>query len=172
MPPPKETPRPLATRVFSREAIDALKPAGFECAAIGSNPERVRAMKHGCACLFERRPEGDYRLAAGPGYLIRGEIARLWDAGYQKFWLLGPPTEEPFNERRRPALTEQLGALSRFTEELKHALGLPSFYDESIGATTTTTAYDRLRGRGPFDSAPRRCSGQASGKPATDPRLR
>src|SRR3989338_3154891 len=69
--------------------------------------------------------------------------------GYQRFWLPGPATDEPFNEPRRPALAEQLQALHAFSEELKSVLGVPSFYNESIGSTCEVTAYDRLKGRGP-----------------------
>src|SRR3990172_3465873 len=81
-------------------------------------------------------------------------LGRLRAAGYQKFWLLGPPTDEPFNEPRRPALAEQLQALHAFSEELKSVLGVPSFYNESIGSTCEVTAYDRLKGRGPAPGTP------------------
>lgn len=134
---------------FPAEVLAALQQAGFECTAIGSNPERIRALKHNCAAVFERQPDGPLRLVEPPGYLIRGEIGRLWDAGYQKFWLLGPPSDEPFSEPRRPATAEQLRALRRFTEELKQVLQLPSFYNTSLGSTSEVTAYDRLKGRSP-----------------------
>ncbi|MEE8199911.1 MAG: hypothetical protein V3R29_01975 [Candidatus Acidoferrales bacterium] len=146
---PKETPKPLSSRSFSPEILERLRGVSFECTSISSNPERIRVMKQGCAALFERQAEGSLRLAQPPGYVIRGEIGRLWDAGYQKFWLLGPPTEEPFQEPRRPALAEQLRALHRFSEELRSRLGVPSFYNESIGSTSEITAYDRVEGRGP-----------------------
>lgn len=151
MPRPIETPKPLSQAVFPPEVLDRLKQAGFEVAVIGGNPERVRVLKNGCAFLFRRLSDGTLTLAQPPGYMIRGEIGRLWDGGYQKFWLLGPPTSEPFNEPRRPALAEQLKALHRFQEELKGVLGLPSFYNEAIGTTNEVSAYDRLKGR---DSVP------------------
>jgi hypothetical protein len=132
---------------FPDEVLDRLREAGFECAAIGSSPDRIRVLKHNCATLFERGADGQLRVAQAPGYVFRGEIGRLWDAGYQKFWLLGPPTTEPFNEPRRPAVAEHLKALHRFDEELKSALDIPSFYNESIGTTNEVTAYDRVEGR-------------------------
>lgn len=141
--------RPLFEKLFPPEVVSHLREAGFECATIASNPERIRVMKHNCAALFQRQPDRQLRLAQSPGYLFRGEIGRLWDAGYQKFWLLGPPTSEPFNPEvsaRRPVVAGQLNALQRFQEELKHALGIPSFYNESIGTTNDITAYDRLEG--------------------------
>jgi hypothetical protein len=139
--------RPLIETGFPPEALDRLRAAAFELTTVSSSPERVRVLKHNCAAVFERQGDGQLRLGQVPGYVFRGEIGRLWDAGYQKFWLLGPPTTEPFNEPRRPALSEQLKALHHFSEELKSALSIPSFYNESIGTTNEVSAYDRVRGR-------------------------
>jgi len=146
---PKETPRPLTTRSFHAATLEQLRRAGFEVTTVSSQPERIRVMKHNAAALFERQPDGTFRLVQCPGYLFKGDIGRLWDAGYQKFWLLGPATPEPFNEPRRPALAIQLQALHQFSEELKSVLGVPSFYNESIGTTSEVTSYDRVKGRGP-----------------------
>ena len=142
------TARPLTTQIFPADALERLKQQGFEVTTVGRSPERIRVLKHDCAALFERTAEGELRLAQAPGYVLRGEIGRLWDAGYQKFWLLGPVTDEPFNEPRRPALAAQLKQLKQFSDELKFVLGLPSFYNESIGTTSEVTSYDRVRGRG------------------------
>ena len=142
--------KPLSEPLFPASVLDRLRQAGFECVPISSSPERIRVFKNNCAAFFERQPNGQLRLAQAPGYLFRGEIGRLWDAGYQRFWLLGPPTDEPFNPEvsgRRPALSEQLKELHHFSEELKSVLGIPSFYNESLGTTSEVTAYDRLRGR-------------------------
>ena len=148
--------RPLIEKTFPPDILEAVKQAGFEVTTVSSSPERVGVLKHNCAALLERIPgpagglEGSqFKLAQAPGYAIRGEIGRLWDAGYQKFWLLGPVTEEPFKEPRRPALAEHLRDLQRFNEELKAALGVPSFYNESLGTTNDVAAYDRLKGREP-----------------------
>jgi len=147
----------MTMRTFPAEALEKFGQQGFEITTVSSSPERIRVLKHDCAALFERTTEGELRLAQPPGYVLRGEIGRLWDAGYQKFWLLGPVTprsdsgqaDEPFNEPRRPALAAQLKQLKQFSDELKHVLGIPSFYNESIGTTNEVSAYDRLRGRGP-----------------------
>ncbi len=156
-----QTPKPLATRTFPAAGLDRLRAAGFDCATIAQNPERVRCLKGEVAAVFERTSSGEWRLAQAPGYVFRGEIGRLWDAGYQKFWLLGPVTDEPFSEPRRSATAAQLRALHDFSEELKHLLGIPSFYNESIGTTSEVTAYDRVkglpaagRGRGPAAPTP------------------
>ena len=156
--------RPLIEKTFPPEVLEALKQAGFEVTTVSSSPERIRVLKHNCAALFERIPgpaggrEGSQlKLVQAPGYILRGEIGRLWDAGYQKFWLLGPVTprsdsgeaDDPFKDPRRPALSEHLRDLHRFSEELKAALAVPSFYNESLGTTNDIAAYDRLKGREP-----------------------
>jgi len=155
-------------KTFPASVLEVLRQAGFEVTTVSSSPERVRVLKHNCAALFERVGSptgrgagGSLKLAQAPGYVFRGEIGRLWDAGYQKFWLFGPvipradsgQADEPWNPEasgaRRPALAEHLKALHSFSEELKAALGIPSFYNESIGTTNELTAYDRLKGREP-----------------------
>lgn len=145
---------PLIEKTFPASVLGELQRAGFECATIGQNPERIRVMKHHCAAIFERQASGELKLHQPPGYFIRGEIGRLWDAGYQKFWLLGPPTEEPWTEPRRPALADQLKELHRFSEELKAVLGVPSFINESLGTTSEVTTYDRLASRMPRTGPP------------------
>ena len=147
MPDPVETPKPLLTQTFPASVLARLREAGFDVSTVSSSPERIRVLKHNCASVFEKQGEG-LRLIQAPGYVFRGEIARLWDAGYQKFWLLGPPSDEPFNLHRRPALAAQLKDLQRHSEELQQVLGIPSFYNESIGTTSKVTAYDRVLGRG------------------------
>ena len=143
----QETDRPLQHRVFPEAVLDRLRREGFEIATISSNPEVVRVMKGGCALLLERKPDRSLVLHQKPGYLIKGEVARLWDAGYQKFWLLGPATDDPFTETRHPALSQHLQELFSFEESLMNVLSIPSFYNESIGSTNKVTAYDRVQGR-------------------------
>jgi hypothetical protein len=149
MPAPKETPKPLLTQSFPASLVERLRAGGFECTSVSSSPERLRVMKHGCAALFERQADQTFRLAQPPGCVFKGEIGRLWDAGYQKFWLLGPPTDEPWSEPRRPAVAAQLESLHRFSEELKAVLGVPSFFNEALGTTSEVSTYDRLASRMP-----------------------
>ena len=115
---------------------------GFARSEEPGSPGRVRFEKHGCGVEFERdaaKRDGRYRLLRGPGYILRGEISSLWNAGFQKFLL----TEKG----RHPATTEQLKALHRFDDELKTILGVVSLYHESLGTTCDVTAYDRVQGR-------------------------
>ena len=64
---------------------------------------------------------------------------RLWDAGYQKFLL----TDEGL---KFPALATHLEGLRKFNEELRTALGVPTFYNEAIGSVSQVSVYDRVKG--------------------------
>ncbi len=142
-----ETDRPLQTLSFPPETLDRLRRSGFDIATIGRAPERVRVLRGNCAFLFEKKTDGSLTLFQKPGYLVKGDIARLWDAGYQKFWLRAAAAGDPFDEKRKPALAAQLKELGQFEEDIRDLLGLPSFYNEAIGSTSKVTAYDRLEGR-------------------------
>ena len=142
-----ETERPLQAQTFPKGTLERLERARFEVATISRNPERIRVLRGHCALLFERHGDGSLTLLQKPGYLVRGEIGRLWDAGYQKFWLLGEGSGNPFEEKRKPALATQLRELKTFEDDLRDLLGLPGFYHESIGSTSNVTAYDRVAGR-------------------------
>jgi hypothetical protein len=72
--------------------------------------------------------------------MVKGQFARLWDAGYQKFLL----TDEGI---KLPALASHLQNLRKFNEELRTALGVPTFYNEAIGSVSQVSVYDRVKGR-------------------------
>ena len=137
---------PLDDYRFDPKVLEALRARGFDCTPLDGGG--VQAAKKQIAAIFAREPDGRLRLTEPPGYLIRGQFARLWDAGYQKFWLFGPPSAEAGEGRRLPVLSDQLKQLHEVSEELRMVLGIPSFYNESLGTTCHVTAYDRLRGRG------------------------
>lgn len=75
-----------------------------------------------------------------PTMILDGQFTRLWDAGYQKFFI----TEE---ERKIPALAQQLTQMRRFNEELRSALGVPTYYNEALGSVCQVSTYDRVQGR-------------------------
>jgi len=79
---------------------------------------------------------------------VRGEIARLLDRGYQKF--IKTPQYE------LPATAVQLQSIHQFSEELKQIIGSDDLYNESLGTTSDTYQYDRLKGREAAEPAPRR----------------
>jgi hypothetical protein len=37
--------------------------------------------------------------------------------------------------------------MRKFNEELRSALGVPTYYNEALGSTCRVTAYDRVKGR-------------------------
>ena len=75
-----------------------------------------------------------------PSVMFQGQFTRLWDAGYQKFLLT-------HDDKKIPIRVSQLGDLRRFNEELRTALGVPTYYNEALGSTCHVTAYDRVKGR-------------------------
>jgi len=72
--------------------------------------------------------------------MLNGQFTRLWDAGYQKFLL----TDEGL---KFPALATHLQNLRKFNEELRTALGVPTFYNEALGSVSQVSVYDRVKGR-------------------------
>ena len=96
--------------------------------------------KYGCGAEFRQSPDGRYHLTVPPSIMLNGQFTRLWDAGYQKF-LLGD------DGLKLPALAQHLENLRKFNEELRTALGVPTYYNEALGSVSTVSVYDRLKGR-------------------------
>ncbi len=100
----------------------------------------VRIEKYGCGAELRKEPHGGYRMTIIPSIMLQGQFTHLWDAGYQKFLLT--------NEGRKyPIRVTQLGDLRRFNEELRDALGVPTYYNEALGSTCHYSVYDRVKGR-------------------------
>jgi hypothetical protein len=108
---------------FAPKAIEGLAALGF---SVGSTRGVVRVEKYGCGAEFRKGPDDHYQLTILPTIMVKGQFARLWDAGYQKFLL----TDEGI---KLPALAEHLQNLRKFNEELRTALGVPTFYNEALG---------------------------------------
>jgi hypothetical protein len=102
-------------------------------------PNAVQVRKYGCAAEIAAAPDGTVEILARPGWLLNGEIARLLDRGYQKFFKT--------SKLEIPASADHLRALHEFTEELKEAIGAPSLYNQSLGTTSDVYNYDRVAGR-------------------------
>ena len=100
-----------------------------------------RVSKYGCAA--EIAPDsaggGAVKLVAKPGWVLGGEIARILDRGYQKFLAT--------SKLQVPATADHLRCIHKFDEELKEATGALSLYNESMGTTSDTYVYDRVKGR-------------------------
>jgi hypothetical protein len=122
---------------FRKTAIDSLAALGF---AVGSTRGVVRAEKYGCGVEFRIGSDSLYQITIIPTVMLRGQFTRLWDAGYQKFLL----TDEG---RKVPAMAYHLANLRKFNEELRTALGIPTYYNESLGSVSQISVYDRVKGR-------------------------
>jgi hypothetical protein len=122
---------------FEKEQMDSLAALGF---SVGSTRGVVRVEKYGCGAEFRQDPDGRFRMTILPSIMVKGQFSRLWDAGYQKFLLTDDGT-------KLPALAEQLENLRKFNEELRTALGVPTFYNEALGSVSQLSVYDRVKGR-------------------------
>jgi len=122
---------------FSPKAIENLAALGF---AVGSTRGVVRVEKYGAGAEFRQGADGQYQFTILPTIMLNGQFTRLWDAGYQKFLL----TDEGL---KFPALATHLEGLRKFNEELRTALGVPTFYNEAIGSVSQVSVYDRVKGR-------------------------
>ena len=96
--------------------------------------------KYGAGAEFRQGTDGQYLFTIIPTIMLKGQFTRLWDAGYQKFLL----TDEGL---KFPALASHLEGLRKFNEELRTALGVPTFYNEAIGSVSQVSVYDRVKGR-------------------------
>ena len=122
---------------FSPKAIESLAALGF---AVGSTRGVVRVEKYGCGAEFRKGTDDLYQMTIIPTIMVKGQFTRLWDAGYQKFLLTD-------DGRKFPANADMLLRLRRFNEELRTALGVPTYYNEALGSTSLVSVYDRVKGR-------------------------
>jgi hypothetical protein len=122
---------------FDKTPIDGLASHGF---SVGSTRGVARAEKYGCGAEFRQSPDGRYQLTVLPTIMLRGQFTRLWDAGYQKFLLTDDGS-------KFPAQAQHLQNLRKFNEELRTALGVPTYYNEALGSVSQVSVYDRVKGR-------------------------
>jgi hypothetical protein len=136
------------------QTLDTLRAHSFEVKPFSGVPDGMMVSKDGAAAVLvparsDGRLEGGVAgMAVTPGILVRGEIARLLDRGYQKFIKTA--------QYELPATASQLHAIHRFTEELNQVTGSMGLYNESLGTTSDLYQYDRLRGREASPVAPAR----------------
>ena len=122
---------------FPAKLMEALPGAGFIVSSTGGV---TRVEKYGCGAEFRRTADDHYTMTILPTLLLNGQFMRLWDAGYQKFFLTD-------DGRKFPAHADQLLRMRRFNEELRTALGVPTYYNEALGSTSLVSVYDRVKGR-------------------------
>jgi hypothetical protein len=122
---------------FATRLLEALPGMGFIVSSTGGV---TRVEKYGCGSEFRRTADDHYTMTILPTILMNGQFTRLWDAGYQKFLLTD-------DGRKFPANADQLLRMRRFNEELRTALGVPTYYNEALGSTSQVSVYDRVAGR-------------------------
>jgi|SRR6185312_9920979 len=123
----KNTPPTLA------QAQQKLSAMGFQISPLRDGKLLVR--KSGCAAILGESGR-QVEIAVAPGLVVRGELARLVDRGYQKFFKTA--------DTEVPALPETMSALSHFEQELRLGCGIPSLYNESLGSVSDRYLYDRI----------------------------
>ena len=127
------------------QTFELLRAHGFDVAPYAAVAGGSLVSKYGAGAVLVAGPEvkNEGSVAAAyalhPGVMVRGEVARLVDRGYQKFIKT--------SQYELPASASQLQAIHAFSEELKQLIGAISLYNESLGTTSDVYLYDRLVGR-------------------------
>ncbi|MGD0956658.1 MAG: hypothetical protein ABR953_07480 [Candidatus Acidiferrales bacterium] len=124
-------------KLFDQAQVESLSAKGF---LVRSSGGVVRIEKYGCGAELRKSPAGRYQMTIIPSIMLQGQFTRLWDAGYQKFLLTN-------DGHKVPIRVVELGNLRRFNEELRTALGVPTYYNEALGSTCHYSVYDRVKGR-------------------------
>ncbi len=131
------------------QVLATLRSLGFDVDPVPGVANQVLVRKYGAGAILARAgepseadkkiPHTAVRWRERPGYMLCGEVATLLDRGYQKFWKIA--------RLEIPATAESLQAVHRFAEELREVIGEPSLYNESLGTTSDSYQYDRVKGR-------------------------
>jgi hypothetical protein len=124
-------------QLFDQSQIESLSSQGF---LVRSSGGVARVEEYGCGAELRKTPDGRYQMTLIPTIMYQGQFTRLWDAGYQKFLLT-------HDGKKIPVRVNELEDLRRFNEELRTALGVPTYYNEALGSTCHFSVYDRLKGR-------------------------
>ena len=135
------------------QMLDALRSHSFDVKPYSGVADGVMVSKGAVAAVLvpggtHEKLESGPRMAVTPGVLVKGQIARLLDRGYQKFIKTA--------QYELPATADQLRAIHHFTEELNRVTGAMGLYNEALGTTSDVYQYDRLRGREALQPAPAR----------------
>ena len=129
------------------EIQTTLRTLGFDVQGVPGVANQIFARKYGAGAVLahdtnpqdKKLPQIAVRWRERPGFVVGGEVATLLDKGYQKFW--------KSSKLELPATADSLKAVHRFAEELREVIGEPSLYNESLGTTSDSYMYDRVKGR-------------------------
>lgn len=124
-------------KLFDQPQIESLSSKGF---LVRSSGGVVRIERYGCGAELRKNTQDGFQMTVIPSIMFDGQFTHLWDAGYQKFLLA-------HDGRKIPIRVTELADLRRFNEELRTALGVPTYYNEALGSTCQYSVYDRLKGR-------------------------
>ena len=120
------------------QILDMLREHSFDVSPFAAVAGGFLVSKGGAAAVLVAH-EDEVAMAVSPGALIRGEVARLLDRGYQKFLKT--------SQFELPASASQLHMIHEFSEELRQITGASDLYNESLGTTSDQYQYDRVKGR-------------------------
>jgi len=138
------------SRPSFEQMIDLLRTKGFAVTPFAAVEGALLVSKFGAGAVVTASKAADgpaLVVAVHPGMVVKGEVARLVDRGYQKF--------VHSSHYDLPATAGQLHAIHAFSEELKQLAGEESLYNESLGTTSDLYRYDRLSGREAAVARPR-----------------
>ena len=128
------------------EVLAALRTQAFDVQPVPAVANQIVVRKYGAGAILAQAAAGNKKVphisigwVERPGFMVAGTVATLLDRGYQKFW------QSPRLEL--PATAESLQAVHRFAEELREIVGEVSLYNESLGTTSDSYQYDRVKGR-------------------------
>ncbi len=131
------------------EVLSTLRTLAFDVQPVPGVANQILVRKYGAGAILahaavpagadKKLPQIAVTWKERPGFLVGGEVATLLDRGYQKFW--------KSSRLEVPATADSLQAVHRFAEELREVVGEPSLYNESLGTTSDSYLYDRLKGR-------------------------
>lgn len=123
------------------QALEILRSHAFDVTPYSGAPGGMLVTKYGAGAVVipatDKNAPGV--LMISPGIMVRGEVARLVDRGYQKFI--------KSQHHELPAMANHLHAVHKFSEELKELTGVESLYNEALGTVSDIYLYDRLQGR-------------------------
>jgi hypothetical protein len=134
------------------QTLELLRAHSFEVSPYPGVAGGVLMSNHGVGAVLvpprraEDREDAPPAYAVHPGILVKGEVSRLVDRGYQKFIKT--------SQYELPATADQLQRIHAFSEELTQLIGAISLYNESLGTTSDVYCYDRLMGREAADATP------------------
>lgn len=128
----REKPKVLTFEDHIRNA----EQAGFEVKREG---DEAVASREFCVARFTMGSNGHPKFTL-LGIRMGDEVAVLVYIGYQM-------SLQTDSGKKVAAQAVQLKALHAFEEDLREALGMESYYNQSLGTVSTRHDYDRLEGR-------------------------